>query len=158
MLDDEDLYHVFQQCKKIGALAQVHAENGHLVAEGTKKILAMGITGPEGHELSRTEEVEAEATHRACVLAHLVNTPLYVVHVMSRGAANKIAEARRKGWRVYGEPIAAGLGVDGSKLTQVILYFFVLWLVGCVLCCVGALIISDRYSLDRNVGATPLRL
>jgi dihydropyrimidinase len=116
MLEDDDMFRAFQQCKKLGALAQVHAENGHLIAEGQQKMLELGITGPEGHEMSRPEEVEAEATHRACVIANRVNTPLYVVHVMSKGSADAIANARRRGWKVYGEPIAAGLGVDGTHM------------------------------------------
>ena len=31
MLDDSQLYAAFRKCKELGALAMVHAENGHLI-------------------------------------------------------------------------------------------------------------------------------
>jgi dihydropyrimidinase len=33
MLRDFELYGVFDKCKQLGAIAQVHAENGDIVAE-----------------------------------------------------------------------------------------------------------------------------
>ena len=33
MLNDTELYNMFKKCKELGAIAQVHAENGNLIEE-----------------------------------------------------------------------------------------------------------------------------
>ncbi|KAI5390919.1 hypothetical protein KIW84_075965 [Lathyrus oleraceus] len=53
MIGDELLLQGLKMCKSLGALAMVHAENGDAVDEGQKKMIELGITGPEGHALSR---------------------------------------------------------------------------------------------------------
>ncbi|XP_013174840.1 PREDICTED: dihydropyrimidinase isoform X2 [Papilio xuthus] len=115
MLDDYHLYIAMETCKHLGALPMVHAENGHIIARNTEKLLAAGKTDPEGHELSRDEEVEAEAVNRACVIANQANSPLYIVHMMSRSAVKALENARpRQKQPVYGETLAATVGTDGS--------------------------------------------
>ncbi|KAM4542639.1 dihydropyrimidinase-related protein 5a isoform 2-T2 [Odontesthes bonariensis] len=97
MLRDSELFQVLQHCKDIGAIARVHAENGELVAEGAKEALDLGISGPEGIEISRPEELEAEATHRAITIANRAHCPIYLVNVSSMSAGDVVASAKMQG-------------------------------------------------------------
>ena len=66
---DDELLNVFKRCKELGALAQVHAENGDMVDAGQQDMVDAGILGPEAHGMSRPAATEAEATHRAIAIA-----------------------------------------------------------------------------------------
>ncbi|MBV8534160.1 MAG: amidohydrolase family protein, partial [Alphaproteobacteria bacterium] len=71
MADDEVLVNSFLRARELGALCTVHAENGELVFHLQRELLKQGITGPEGHPLSRPPAVEAEAANRAIRLAQV---------------------------------------------------------------------------------------
>jgi dihydropyrimidinase len=114
MCDDEVLVNSFTRARELGALATVHAENGELVFHLQREILRQGITGPEGHPLSRPPAVEGEAANRAIRLAQVLNTPLYIVHNSCKEAIEAIARARAEGQRVYGEVLAGHLLIDDS--------------------------------------------
>ncbi|MGP1398023.1 MAG: dihydropyrimidinase [Inquilinaceae bacterium] len=114
MVEDDVLMHSFRRCLELGAVPTVHAENGEVVYLMQKALLEAGITGPEGHPLSRPAEVEGEAANRAISIAGMVGSPVYIVHVSCKDALDAIARARSAGQRVYGEVLAQHLVVDDS--------------------------------------------
>jgi len=114
MLPDEDIVAGFLRCRELGALPQVHAENGELIAYLQAKLLAEGKTGPEAHGLSRPPQLEGEATLRAVTMAETVDVPLYVVHVSAAQAAEAIGGARGRGVKVVGETLPGFLAIDDS--------------------------------------------
>ena len=114
MCDDETLVNSFRRALELGAMPTVHAENGELVYLLQAEVARMGITGPEGHPLSRPPMVEGEAANRAIAIADVIGVPIYVVHVSCIEAAEAVARARARGQRVYGEVLAGHLVVDDS--------------------------------------------
>ena len=114
MAPDEILVNSFNRALELGAMPTVHAENGEMVAQLQQKIFDMGITGPEGHPLSRPPEVEAEAANRAISIANVYGVPLYIVHVSTKQSLEAITRARNSGQKVFGEVLAGHLLVDES--------------------------------------------
>src|SRR5437660_379437 len=64
-----------------GGLAVLHAENDDVVGELDRRLEAEGKTGPAWLESRCPPEAEAEAVHRAIVLAGLAETRLLVFHL-----------------------------------------------------------------------------
>lgn len=103
MVEDNELLAGMDLAKRLGALPMVHAENGHMINRASSQLLESGKTAEIHHVDAHGHSSEAEAVHRAIVLAEEVGTPLYVVHVSSEQAAVEIARARSEGIEVWGE-------------------------------------------------------
>ncbi|MBX7190692.1 MAG: dihydropyrimidinase [Sandaracinaceae bacterium] len=114
MADDEILVKSFTRARELGALCTCHAENGELVVRLQQEIFDKGITGPEGHPLSRPPAVEGEAAHRAIRIAEVLGVPLYLVHNSCIDSLEAITAARVRGQRVFGEVLSQHLVIDDS--------------------------------------------
>ena len=116
ILTPAEMLEAMEHCKDLGAVVEVHAESGEIIKENEKRLVARGITGPEGHLMARPEEVEEEAVTRACAFAKQVNVPLIISGPSSRGAVEIISKARKGGQVVFGNAFAPAIAVDGNNL------------------------------------------
>jgi len=114
MIDDDTLISSFMRAKELGAICTVHAENGDLVFRLQQEVFESGITGPEGHPLSRPPEVEGEAANRAIRIAEAIGVPVYIVHTSCIDAMEAVARAKSEGQRVFAEVLAQHLLIDDS--------------------------------------------
>jgi dihydropyrimidinase len=101
--DDGQILRAFQKGADNGAMMMIHAENGGIIDVLVQQALAAGNTSPYFHGVTRPWQAEAEATHRAIMIADLTGAPLYVVHVSAKQAVDQIAAARDRGLNVFGE-------------------------------------------------------
>ncbi|TMS38115.1 hypothetical protein L596_004911 [Steinernema carpocapsae] len=105
--NDSDLFQAFEQCKSLGAHARILPENKNVVSLLEKRMLQMGIDGPEGYIQSRPAFLEGEQVHRMCVLSQLTNCPFSVLSVTSSQSCRAVAVGRSSGSLVNAE-IAVG--------------------------------------------------
>lgn len=102
--DDGQILRALQMCADTGMMAMVHAENGLAIDVLIEQAVAAGNTGPKFHSLTRPPELEAEAVHRAAVLARVAgNAALYIVHLSSSHALREVVEARSRGTNIFAE-------------------------------------------------------
>ncbi len=102
--DDGQILRAMQRARENGAVIMMHAENGIAIDVLVRQALERGQTDPIYHGLTRPPELEAEATHRAIVLAGVArDCPLYFVHLSASGALEQVAAARDAGRNVFAE-------------------------------------------------------
>jgi len=114
MLSNSELVDALKHVKDLGCVAKVHCENGDIILENRRRLLARGVFGPEGHPLSQPLEVEEEAVSRACSLALQTNVPLVICSPSSPEITSVIKQFRRRGLTVLGEALGVSLAVRGS--------------------------------------------
>ena len=117
-LNDVELMEVLEELKSVNGICGVHCENGPLITAMQQRVLAQGITGPEGHPLSHPDQTEAEAINRLCYLADLVDAPVHVVHLSSKLGLEEVRAARKRGQTVYAETCPQYLLFDDSVYSR----------------------------------------
>ena len=114
-VDDGSLYAALKAAKQYGALIGVHCENWDTLLRITEEVKARGILGPEGHPLSRPNDIEAEAVARYMRLAKLADAPAYVVHLSTHEGLEEALRARKRGQEVYLETCPQYLFLDDER-------------------------------------------
>jgi dihydropyrimidinase len=117
-LDDAQTMEVLEAIKPFDGILCVHCENGTLVNELQRRVLAEGITGPEGHPLSRPAECEAEAISRLMYLSELTGARVNVVHCSTRLGLEQVRAARERGVRVSLETCPQYLLLDDTRYLE----------------------------------------
>ncbi len=124
LADDATIYRAMSAAGKRGGLVCMHAENGIVINEIIKRFIAEGRTAPKYHALTRPTIAEAEGVHRAIAIAEMAESPVYIVHLSSKDALDKIREARDRGISAFAETCPQylfhsiedyGDGWDGAK-------------------------------------------
>src|SRR6202167_2569278 len=96
-VDDGEMYQTLTLARERGVITTAHCENAGLVGRLQQELLAQGKTGPEWHEPSRPESVEAEGTNRFATFLENTGAAGYVVHLSCLPALKAAVDAQARG-------------------------------------------------------------
>src|SRR6476620_1830117 len=125
MVDDQTIFRALRRTGENGGLVCMHAENGGVIDVLVQDALRRGQKAPKYHALTRPPRAEGEATGRAIALAEMASVPIYIVHLSSADALDKVRQARDMGLPACAETCPQYLflsydhyeepGVNGAK-------------------------------------------
>lgn len=111
-VDDGEMFRTLTLAKKLGVITTAHCENAELVGRLQESLIAQGKTGPEWHEPSRPESVEAEGTHRFATFLQNTGAAGYVVHLSCKPALDAALAAKARGVRIWIESVLPHFFLD----------------------------------------------
>ncbi|MBB5059528.1 dihydropyrimidinase [Granulicella aggregans] len=124
-VDDGEMYQTLKLARELGVIVTAHCENAELVSRLQQELIAAGKTGPEWHEPSRPETVEAEGTTRFATFLETTGATGYVVHLSCAPALKAALDAKARGVKISVESVlphflldktyAGREGVEGLK-------------------------------------------
>src|ERR1700682_4442851 len=124
-VDDGEMFQTLELAKRLGVIVTAHCENAELVSRLQQKLLSEGKTGPQWHEPSRPESVEAEGTGRFATFLENTGATGYVVHLSCEKALHAALAAKSRGVKIHVESVlphflldktyAERPGVEGMK-------------------------------------------
>jgi dihydropyrimidinase len=127
-VDDGEMYQTLKLANELGVIVTAHCENAELVSRLQQELIAEGKTGPEFHEPSRPETVEAEGTTRFATFLETTGATGYVVHLSCGPALAAALAAKERGVRLFVESVvphflldktyAERPGVEGMKFVM----------------------------------------
>lgn len=104
MLDDSLVLTAMELIAASGGIAQIHAENGHIIAHMKRKLEAKPRRyTPEDFLKSRPNMAEAETVYRLAVLAEVARCPLYVVHLSTKEGLENVVRFKTAGQDITAE-------------------------------------------------------
>ena len=117
-LDDSDLFDLLTMAKDLGVITTAHCENADAIDAMQSKLINEGKTGPEWHEPSRPECVEAEGVHHLSTFAELTGAHIYAVHTSCAPAVQAAVDAQLRGVNIWIEAVAPHLILDETYAQQ----------------------------------------
>jgi dihydropyrimidinase len=113
-IDDGEMYQTLTLAKELGVIVAAHCENAELVGRLQQALLTEGKTGPEWHEPSRPESVEAEGTARFATFLENTGAAGYVVHLSCLPALKAALDAKARGVNLSIESVVPHFLLDKS--------------------------------------------
>jgi len=114
-VEDGELFKTLTLAKELGVITTAHCENAELVGQLQARLIAAGKTGPEWHEPSRPESVEAEGTGRFATFLENTGATGYIVHLSCAPALAAALAAKSRGVPIFIESVLPHFLLDKSQ-------------------------------------------
>ncbi len=97
MISDGSLLESFEILAGLGSRCVIHAENGSVIDNRTRRLMAAGRVDPRAHAESRPDVCAVEAVARCIIFAEWTGAQIHIAHEGVAAAIEFISEAKRRG-------------------------------------------------------------